>query len=77
MMGETKKIICPYDCPSTCGLLAEVENGKLIHVKTDGDHPVSKNGICRKMQRYERDICSPERIVTPLRRTGKKGEGKI
>lgn len=72
-----KKILCPYDCPSTCGLLAEVRDGKIVKVKNDPEHPVSKNGICRKMQQYEKNIYSKERILTPLRRTGKKGEGNF
>lgn len=72
-----KKILCPYDCPSTCGLLAEIDNGRIVKVKNDPEHPVSQNGICRKMQRYEKNIYSEERIVTPLKRIGKKGEGRF
>lgn len=78
-MGEVsvKKIICPFDCPSACGLLAEIRDGRIVRVKKDPEHPVAVNGICRKMQRYEKNIYSEERILTPLRRTGKKGEGKF
>lgn len=68
---------CPYDCPSTCGLLAEIENGRIVKVKNDKTHPVSKNGICRKMQHYEQDIYSMDRLMKPMRRVGKKGEGKF
>ena len=68
---------CPYDCPSTCGLEAEIEDGRLIKVKNDKTHPVSKNGICRKMQHYEQDIYSMDRLMKPMRRVGKKGEGKF
>ena len=28
-----RKMSCPYDCPSTCGLLAEIENGRIVKVK--------------------------------------------
>lgn len=68
---------CPYDCPSTCGLEAEIENGRIVKVKNDKTHPVSKNGICRKMQHYEQDIYSMDRLMKPMRRVGKKGEGKF
>lgn len=68
---------CPYDCPSTCGLLAEIENGRIVKVKNDKTHPVSKNGICCKMQHYEQDIYSMDRLMKPMRRVGKKGEGKF
>ncbi len=72
-----RKMSCPYDCPSTCGLLAEIENGRIVKVKNDKTHPVSKNGICRKMQHYEQDIYSMGRLMKPMRRVGKKGEGKF
>ena len=72
-----RKMSCPYDCPSTCGLLAEIENGRIVKVKNDKTHPVSKNGICRKMQHYEQDIYSMDRLMKPIRRVGKKGEGKF
>ena len=72
-----RKMFCPYDCPSTCGLLAEIENGRIVKVKNDKTHPVSKNGICRKMQHYEQDIYSMDRLMKPMRRVGKKGEGKF
>lgn len=72
-----RKMSCPYDCPSTCGLLAEIENSRIVKVKNDKTHPVSKNGICRKMQHYEQDIYSMDRLMKPMRRVGKKGEGKF
>ncbi len=72
-----RKMSCPYDCPSTCGLLAEIENGRIVKVENDKTHPVSKNGICRKMQHYEQDIYSMDRLMKPMRRVGKKGEGKF
>lgn len=72
-----RKMSCPYDCPSTCGLLAEIENGRIVKVKNDKTHSVSKNGICRKMQHYEQDIYSMDRLMKPMRRVGKKGEGKF
>ena len=56
MATTIHKMSCPYDCPSTCGLEAEIEDGRLIKVKNDKTHPVSKNGICRKMQHYEQDM---------------------
>lgn len=74
-MTEIKKSICPYDCPSSCGLLLEIEDGKIIKVRNDPAHPVSQNGICRKTIRYEQSICSDQRILYPMKRTGTKGSG--
>ena len=76
-MSEIKKSICPYDCPNTCGFLMEVEDGKIVRVKNDPEHPVSRSGICRKMARYQDSIYSEKRILTPLKRTGEKGSGSF
>ena len=65
-----RKMSCPYDCPSTCGLLAEIENGRIVKVKNDKTHPVSKNGICRKMQHYEQT----DETYAPC---GQKRRGKV
>lgn len=72
-----KKSICPYDCPTSCGLLIETDGERLLGVQGDPEHPVTKGVICHKMKHYERSVHSPARILTPLRRTGQKGEGKF
>lgn len=72
-----QKTICPYDCPASCGLLAETDGRRILRVKGDPSHPMAHGLICNKMQHYERSIHSPERILTPLRRDGEKGEGRF
>lgn len=74
---KTYKTICPYDCPTTCGLLAKAEGDRIVKVKGDPDDLISRGLICRKMQRYEKSINSPDRIITPLKRTGDKGNGEF
>jgi len=71
------KTICPYDCPTSCGLLAESDGERIVKVKGDPADPISKGLICRKMQHYEKSIHSSERILTPLKRTGDKGSGQF
>ncbi|QGY41920.1 molybdopterin-dependent oxidoreductase [Pseudodesulfovibrio cashew] len=73
----THKTICPYDCPTTCGLLVEAEGDRIVKVRGDADDPKSRGLICRKMHHYERSIHSQNRILTPLKRTGAKGEGRF
>lgn len=72
-----RKTICPYDCPTTCGLFVETDGERIVRVKGDPADPVTHGVICRKMQRYEKSIHSPERILHPLKRTGDKGEGRF
>ena len=67
-MTYIRKTICPYDCPATCGLLAETDGKCILKVFADPEHPVTKGLICRKMQHYEQSINSPDRILTPMRR---------
>ncbi|MBL0224376.1 MAG: molybdopterin-dependent oxidoreductase [Geobacteraceae bacterium] len=73
----THRSICPYDCPDTCGLLVEVENGRAVRVSGDPDHPVTRGLLCPKMLHYEQTVHSPRRLTTPLLRTGGKGTGKF
>ena len=43
---------CPYDCPDACGLLAQVEDGKLLGVKGNPAHGASRGTLCGKMRRH-------------------------
>jgi anaerobic selenocysteine-containing dehydrogenase len=72
---ETFRSVCPYDCPDTCGLLIEVDKGKVVKVKGDPMHPFTRGTLCPKMAHYEKTVYSPLRLKTPLLRTGKKGNG--
>lgn len=75
MCTYVKKTVCPYDCPATCGFLVETDGKKILSVRSDKSNPASDGIICRKMRNYEKSINSEERILTPLIRNGKKGEG--
>lgn len=74
---EFKRSVCPHDCPDTCGLLAGVDGGRVVSVRGDPDHPFTRGAVCVKVGHYPERIYSPLRITTPLRRTGKKGEGSF
>src|SRR5439155_1312407 len=68
---------CPHDCPDTCALHITVENGRAIKVAGDPDHPTTKGVLCTKVARYLDRTYSDQRVLHPLQRTGKKGEGKF
>ena len=72
-----KRAVCTKDCPDTCGLLAEVEDGRIVTVKGDPDHPFTDGFICQKAGHFPEHVHSPKRITTPLRRSGPKGAGKF
>lgn len=68
---------CPYDCPDACGLLAEVEEGRLVAVRGNDAHPYSRGSLCPKMVHYERTVNHPGRLTHPLVRTGAKGAAQF
>ncbi len=68
---------CPHDCPDTCALLITVEDGVATEVKGDPDHPTTAGVLCTKVSRYTERTYHAERLLHPLRRIGKKGEGKF
>lgn len=71
------KAACPHDCPDTCAMLVTVEDGVAVKVAGDPEHPFTRGTLCTKVANYEQRTHNPERIKTPLRRVGKKGEGKF
>jgi len=77
MPSEIKRSVCPYDCPDSCGLLVEIENGRAIKVSGDPEHPFTRGILCGKMNHYERTVHSPRRLTEPLMRCGKKGSGEF
>ncbi len=77
MSPHIVRSVCPYDCPDTCGLLVEVEDGRAVRVSGDPDHPLTRGLLCPKMNHYERTVHSPRRLTTPLVRTGPKGEARF
>lgn len=76
-MNEIKPSVCPYDCPDCCGLLVTVQDGRAVHIAGDPNHPFTRGTLCPKMAHYERTVHAKGRIMTPLKRIGKKGEGRF
>ena len=69
--------VCPLDCPDTCGLLLHKENGKIVKVAGNPQHPVTQGAICNKVRNMAERIYHPERVLYPLRRIGSKGAGEF
>lgn len=72
-----KKTICPLDCPDACGVIATLSDGKITQLDGDPDHSITNGFLCSKFRNYHQRIYHPERLSTPLLRTGRKGEGKF
>src|SRR6185503_17183049 len=78
-MPELKIIhaACPHDCPDTCAMLVEVEDGRATRVSGDPDHPPTQGFLCTKVTRYLERVYNPDRLLYPMRRIGAKGEGRF
>ncbi|RNF30416.1 molybdopterin oxidoreductase [Massilia aurea] len=68
---------CPHDCPDTCAILVKVEDGVATEVKGDPEHPTTAGVLCTKVSRYVDRTYHPDRVLYPMRRVGRKGEGKF
>ncbi len=75
--GHTVRGACPHDCPDTCALITTVENGVAVRVQGNPDHRHTDGALCTKVSRYTERTYHPERILTPLKRTGPKGSGQF
>jgi anaerobic selenocysteine-containing dehydrogenase len=67
-----------FNCESACGLLAYVDVETLKIKKFEGNplHPGSRGRNCAKGPATLNQVYDPDRILYPLKRAGKRGEGK-
>ncbi|HET8647932.1 MAG TPA: molybdopterin-dependent oxidoreductase, partial [Vicinamibacteria bacterium] len=77
MARQAFKVVCPHDCPDTCVMQVEVEEGRAVTLGGDPGHRFTQGFLCAKVNHYLERVYSPERILHPLRRVGKKGEGRF
>ncbi|MFT5644824.1 MAG: anaerobic selenocysteine-containing dehydrogenase [Janthinobacterium sp.] len=76
-MSTQVRAVCPHDCPDTCALLVTVDDGIATSVKGDPDHPTTAGVLCTKVARYTERTYHLDRLLYPMQRVGKKGEGKF
>lgn len=62
---------CTRDCPDACGLIATVEDGRVVRLSGDPEHPVTRGFLCYRVGTHYLDRqYSAERLTTPLLRDG-------
>jgi anaerobic selenocysteine-containing dehydrogenase len=76
-MKQILPSVCALDCPDTCSVLITIEDGKVTKFSGDPDHPVTRGFACVKTAKYPERQEHCERLTTPLRRCGRKGEGQF
>jgi anaerobic selenocysteine-containing dehydrogenase len=78
-MSETMQIMgaCPHDCPDTCSMVVTVEGERITKVRGNPDHPFTRGGLCVKVTDFPNHLYSDDRVTTPLRRIGAKGDAEF
>ena len=71
---RTYRTMCPMNChPTLCGMLVDVEDGRLKGLRGDPDNPDSRGFLCIRGHAAREIIDNPQRILYPMRRTGRNG----
>lgn len=76
-MPTPVRAACPHDCPDTCAMEVTVDAGRVIRVAGAADHGPTGGALCAKVSRYAERTYHPDRLLVPLRRVGRKGEGRF
>ncbi|MEO5837497.1 MAG: molybdopterin-dependent oxidoreductase [Acidimicrobiales bacterium] len=78
MAHQSVRITCTHDCPDACSALVTVdESGRAVDIRADTSHPVTGRHLCVKVDRYLERVYSPDRLLSPMRRSGPKGGGEF
>src|SRR5437870_3212188 len=71
---RTVRTMCPMNChPTLCGMLVDVEDGKVAAVHGDPDNPDSRGFLCIRGHAAREIIGNPQRLLHPLRRSPRSG----
>ena len=68
---------CPRDCYDSCSIVTRVRDGKLHSIEANKKQPFTQGFLCPKGQNLMQYVYSKERVLYPMKRDGKKGEGKF
>ena len=65
-MAHVVRTACTRDCPDACQILATVDEGRVVALRGDPRHPVTKGFLCYRTDHYLERQYSSERITEPL-----------
>lgn len=75
---EVRPSICAICSPDKhCGLDCYVKDGQIIKIEGTQDHPYNHGRLCTKGSSNRNYLYRKDRIQTPLKRVGERGEGKF
>lgn len=68
---ETRYSFC-RTCEATCGVEVDVEDNRVVEIRPDKQHVVSKGYSCVKGIHFDQVQNSPDRVTAPMKRVGNK-----
>lgn len=71
--GQETATICPF-CGCGCGFLVGVEDGQVVNIEGDPDHPINRGAACSKGSAIAQIANNPKRLLQPLYRAPGAGE---
>ncbi len=72
---EIKKAACGF-CFSDCPVLVHVKDGIVTTVEGDKENPLSHGHVCERPAYAAKWLYHPDHLNYPLKRAGKRGEGR-
>jgi anaerobic selenocysteine-containing dehydrogenase len=75
--GEVSEVksVCTL-CPGGCGISVRKVGERAVKIEGMNGHPINDGGICLLGASGLQLLYGPTRVQTPLKRSGKRGEGK-
>lgn len=65
--SQVIRTMCPMSChPTLCGMIVEVDDGRLLRIKGDKENPDSQGFLCVRGQSATEVIDNPKRLLHPL-----------
>ncbi len=64
-------------CEPVCGMIATVEDRRLVQLRPDPEHPISQGFSCPKGIEFADIVNDPDRLLHPMRRTAAGGFERI
>lgn len=74
-MVEIRRSYCGL-CHPRCGTLLHIDNGRVVKMTGDPEHPVTRGAICERGRLMPDHVHHPQRLSHPLKRVGDKGGGR-
>ncbi len=63
-------VSCPMDCFDLCRFIVTTRGNKIIHIKGDPNHPLTRGMICSKGKKLIHRQSHPDRLLYPLIKKG-------